>query len=344
MRAAGVRIASALTLAALALTACTSGDARPPGGDPGALGPEGRRGCRGVSAADVRGPRIDYAHGPLADVPGSRAMCAAYWLPGADRRLVPQGLALDGDTAWVSGYHFSPEAGARRCVLTRVSLRTGRRLAGLTPIEGAVGHRDPKACRHGGGLALTREGLWVAETMRLWLLDPDAIGTGRDPVKRVWGIVEPLRGSIMVDSGGRLGLGRFDASGTPQDIAWFDVPDLLAPGVLDLTGDTAGPGQVGPVRRDPGRTWMQGGTVGPDGLYVVRSSTHCGQLLLPGGRRVAVAPGTEDIQLDGRGDLWALSEAGAKTFQLRGGRPLVPMLARYDARALMRGPSPTCDL
>lgn len=327
--------------ALLALTGCTSGEAGPPHADPG---PAGRAGCRGVGADEVRGPRIRYAHGPLADVPGSRAMCAAYWLPGANLRVVPQGLALDGDTAWVSGYHFSPEDGARRCVLTRVSLRTGRRISGLTPIEGAVGARDPKACRHGGGLALTREGLWVAETMRLWLLDPDLVGTGRDPVQRVWGIVEPLRGSIMVDSGGRLGLGRFETSGDPGDLAWFDVRDLMAPGVLDLTGGDPGPGQVGPVRRSPGVTWMQGGTVGEHGLYLTRSSTYCGQLLLPGGRRVAVAPGTEDIEFDDRGDLWALSEAGAKTFQLRGGRPLVPMLARYDAGALLRGPRPTCHL
>ena len=339
-----MRTVALLLTALLALSGCTAGDAGPPGADPGPVGPRGRPGCRGVSAADVRGPGIGYVHGPLAAVPGSRSMCAAYWLPGADQRMVPQGLALDGGTAWVSGYHFSPEAGARRCVLTHVSLRTGRRIAGVTPIEGAVGLRDPKACRHGGALALTADGLWVAEAMRLWLLDPHLVGTGRDPVKRVWGIVEPLRGSIMVDSGGRLGLGRFDASGSPDDIAWFDVQDLLAPGVLDLTGGTAGPGQVGPVRRVPGVTWMQGGTVGPGGLYLTRSSTHCGQLLLPGGRRVAVAPGTEDIEFDDHGDLWALSEAGAKTFQLDGGRPLVPMLARYDANALLRGPRPTCDL
>lgn len=298
MRALALAVALAVLLA---LTGCTSGEAGQPRAD---QGPAGRPGCRGVSADEVRGPRIRYAGGPLADVPGGRAMCAAYWLPGANRRFVPQGLALDGDTAWVSGYHFSAEDGARRCVLTRVSLRTGRRISGVTPIEGAVGARDPKACRHGGGLALTREGLWVSETMRLWL----------------------------------------NASGDPGDLAWFDVRDLLAPGVLDLTGGDPGPGQVAPVRRSPGVTWMQGGTVGEDGLYLTRSSTYCGQLLLPGGRRVAVAPGTEDIEFDDRGDLWALSEAGAKSFQLRGGRPLVPMLARYDAGPLLRGPRPTCHL
>ena len=325
----------------LGLSACTSGGAETPAGS---RGPAGRPGCRGVADLEVRGPRIGYADGPLADVPGGRAMCAAYWLPGANLRLVPQGLALDGDTVWVSGYRFVPEVGTRQCVLTRVSMRTGRRVAGLTPVDGAVGGRDPKYCKHGGGLALTDEGLWISETMRLWLLDPDLVGTGQDPVQRVWGIVEPLRGSTLVDDHDRLGLGQFRADGTRGDIAWFDIDDLMAPGVLDLTGGTPGPGQVGVVRRSPGLPWLQGGTVGPHGLYLTQSNTYCGALRLPGGRRVAVAPGTEDIELDGRGDLWAVSESGAKTYQLRGGRPLVPMLARYDARQLLKGPRPTCDL
>ena len=325
----------------LGLSACTSGGAETPAGS---RGPAGRPGCRGVADLEVRGPRIGYADGPLADVPGRRAMCAAYWLPGANLRLVPQGLALDGDTVWVSGYRFVPEVGTRQCVLTRVSMRTGRRVAGLTPVDGAVGGRDPKYCKHGGGLALTDEGLWISETMRLWLLDPDLVGTGQDPVQRVWGIVEPLRGSTLVDDDDRLGLGQFRADGTRGDIAWFDIDDLMAPGVLDLTGGTPEPGQVGVVRRSPGLPWLQGGTVGPHGLYLTQSNTYCGALRLPGGRRVAVAPGTEDIELDGSGDLWAVSESGAKTYQLRGGRPLIPMLARYDARQLLKGPRPTCDL
>jgi hypothetical protein len=59
---------------------------------------------------------------------------------------------------------------------------------------------------------------------------------------------------------------------------------------------------------------------------------------------VQVVPGTEDIEFDDAGDLWAISESGALQYQRHGGRPLVPMLMRLDAKALLRGPTPTCDL
>jgi hypothetical protein len=334
-------LAAAVLTLGTGATGCTDGGADPA---PGATGPDGRPGCRGVTMAEVRGPAISYADGPLADVPGSNTLCAAYWLPGADRRFVPQALALDGNTVWVSGYRFDFTDSARRCTLTRVSQRTGRPVASLAAISGAVGERPAKSCRHGGGLALTDEGLWVSETVRLWLLDPDLVGTGRDPVLRVWGIVAPARGSVLVHDRGRLGLGQFVPGGGRGDIDWFDVDDLMAPGVLDLTAGAPAPGQVGPVRRTPGLPWLQGGTMGPHGLYLTQSTTRCGALRLPGGRTVGVAPGTEGIELDDHGDLWAVSESGARTYQTRGGRPLVPMLARYDATRLLRGPRPSCDL
>ena len=158
-----MRTVALLLTALLALSGCTAGDAGPPGADPGPVGPRGRPGCRGVSAADVRGPGIGYAHGPLAAVPGSRSMCAAYWLPGADQRMVPQGLALDGGTAWVSGYHFSPEAGARRCVLTHVS---------LAPAAGSPASPRSRA-RSGSG---TRR---PAGTAAPWRSPPTACGSPR---------------------------------------------------------------------------------------------------------------------------------------------------------------------
>jgi hypothetical protein len=163
-------------------------------------------------------------------------------------------------------------------------------------------------------------------------------------VLRAWGIVAPARGSVLVHDRGRLGLGQFVPGGGRGGIDWYDVDDLLAPGVLDLAGSTPGPGQVRPVRSTRGLPWLQGGTVGPHGLYLAQSNTRCGALRLPGGRTVAVAPGTEGIEFDDRGDLWAVSESGARTYQTRGGRPLVPMLARYDADRLLRGPRPACDL
>lgn len=342
---------AAVAVASLVLGGCT-GDAAGP------TTPAAGR-CHGVAASAVRGPHPAYADRPLAEVPGGTAACAAYWLPGADRRLVPQGLALDHatdvgtddgtspGTVWVSGYRFDFTAGARRCVLTEVSRRTGRRVTGMTRIVGAVGSRTPKYCRHGGGLELTDDGLWISETTRLWLLDPGLVGTGRDPVLRVWGITAPLRGSTLVEAPGRVGLGQFVAGGPGGDVIWFDVDRLLRPGVLDLVGSASAagsdPGRLAPDGRTRGLPRLQGGTLGPRGLLLTQSTTHCGVLRLPRGRRVGIAPGTEDVELDGRGGLWAVSEAGAKPYQERGGRPLVPMLVRYDADRLFEGPAPGCE-
>jgi hypothetical protein len=332
------RVLAALLGAALALTlaGCTDPDSS-------GQGPRGRHGCTGVAYDDVRGPRIHYGPRRLAAVTGTNAMCAGYWLTGADRRFVPQGLALDGDAVWVSGYQRNPEVGERECVVLRVDPSTGRTLARHTPVAGSVGDRAPATCRHGGGLARTDEGLWLVETWRLWLLDPDLVGTGADPVLRAWKIVAPLRGSTVVSDERRLGFAPFLTEGGPGAVDWFAIDDLVRPGVVELTAADPGPGQVAPVGRERSTTHVQGGTVHGGGLYLTQSNTRCGVIRKPGGHRVQVVPGTEDIEFDDHGDLWAISESGALQYQRHGGRPLVPMLMRLDATALLRGPRPSCD-
>ncbi len=349
-----MRTAAAALVAGLLLAGCTAG------GDPdpssrgassgsrthqahqaqqGPLGPAGRPGCRGVTRGRVRGPEISYAEGPLATTPVSGAVCAAYWLPGADRGLVPQGLALDRHTAWVGGYRLDRRTGTRRCEVVRISLRTGERLTGTDDLPG---------CHHGGGLALTPEGLWLTGTVRLWLLDPALVGTGRDPVRRSWRLVDPLRGSTLTGGGARLGLGRFDKRGHPSDVAWFDRGRVLAPGVAALTTGRPRDGRdrpVGPVATSRGLLWLQGVASRPGGgLWLAQSVTRCGALRLPGGRRVAFLPGAEGLAFDRRGDLWALSESGARPYQRDGTRPLVPQLVRLDTDALGRAPRPGCQL
>ena len=90
---------------------------------------------------------------------------------------MPQGLALDGRTAWVSGYRWRKAYGDRPCRLLRVDLRTGKLLASTGQLTGSVGERRSTFCRHGGALSLDRHGLWLAEADRLWLVDPDRVGT-----------------------------------------------------------------------------------------------------------------------------------------------------------------------
>ncbi len=317
------------------LTACTAGASSHAGDPP----------CGALTLGDVAGPRPAYLDdAQLAVYPGRAALCRAMWLPGADRGFVPQGLALDGDTAWVSGYHDG--AHTRPCQLVHVRL-DGEPLVFQDRVVGRVRHREPVLCRHGGGLLRTAEGLWLAETHRLWLLDPALVGKG-DPVLRGWRLEEPVRGSFLVPgASGRLGLGGYRAHDRGA-VHWYDVATLLAPGrtVLAASRRDRSPGTstaqrvlprrvgIAPVRAQ-GAARIDGGAP-----TYVSSTSGCGKLALPGGTRVAFAPGAEDAEQQGA-LLWSVSEAGAFRY-FRLGRPLVPMLAAYRLDRLLRGPAPTC--
>jgi hypothetical protein len=299
--------------------------------------------CSGVGAADVRGPHPAYASGDLAVVPGADAVCRALWLPRADHWFVPQGVALDGHTAWVSGYRWRPGYGNRPCRLIQVDLRTGRLLADQPRLEGAVPGCPRTFCRHGGGLALTDAGLWVAETQRLWLVDPDRVG-GPDAVRRVWRIEPPVSGgSLVAGRAGRFGLADFHR-GRASGLHWFDYRDVLDPAVRSLGEEPGGPSRAVALRRTEAPRYAQGGAVDPSGPaspYLVSSVSTCSMLLTPVGRRVATGPGLEGVAFDGRGGLWAVLESGTRPYQ-RMGRALVPMLVRYDVRRLLDGPDADC--
>jgi hypothetical protein len=231
---------------------------------------------------------------------------------------------------------------ARPCGIVRLDRRTGRTLARERLVTGAVGGRDTRFCRHGGGLALTADGLWLVEARRLWLLDPDLVGTGTDPVLRGWLLLEPLRGSVLVEAAGELGLGAFSPTRRTA-VHWFRTTDLLAPGVLDLGVEARTPVQLAAHRRTRAPSMLQGGDVGRGGTWLTRSTTRCGVLVAPGGRRVAAPAGIEDIELDGR-DLWVVSESGAKPYQQRGARPMLPPVLHLDARPVLDGPRTRCTV
>lgn len=300
--------------------------------------------CAGVTLGDVRGTRPGYVTGGLDDFPASAAVCRALWLPRADRWFVPQGIALDGRTAWVSGYRWRAGYGNRPCRLLHVDLRTGRLLGDQPRLEGAVPDGPPVFCHHGGGLALDRHGLWVAETRRLWLVDPARVGRP-DAVRRVWRLDRPVSGGLLVTGrDGRIGLGDFSLT-RDSGMHWFRFADLVAPGVTTLSAQPAGPSRVAALRRTVAPRYSQGGAVdadGPRAAYLTTSLSTCGLLLTPGGRRIALGPGAEGIAFDGNGGLWAVLESGARSYQEQD-RPLVPMLVRYDVEQLLAGPEATCD-
>jgi hypothetical protein len=309
---------------ALGLVACTVG---PEPGDRAGLG------CR-LTVDDVVGPRPAYLlpSQPLDTFPASGAMCRGLWLPRADRWFVPQGVALDpgARTGWVSGYRWRPGYGNRPCQLVHVDLRTGQRLAFVPRVEGRVGTAPRVFCRHGGGLARTRAGLWLAETQRLWLLDRSG------DVRRVWRVERPVSGGFLVQGrDGTFGLGDFDKR-RDSTTHWFRFADVLAPGVTTLTAGDA-------IRSSEAPRYAQGGAVRPGDAapYLTASLSTCGLLVTPAGERRAFVPGAEGIAFAGRDRVWAVLEAGARPYQ-RDGRALTPLLARFDVDELGRLPAATC--
>jgi hypothetical protein len=327
------RLAGALLAVSLLVTGCTAADP-----DPGAVPDRGR--CAGVEYAAVRGRAPDAGAAELLDHPVADAVCAAYWIPQVDDRFVPQGLAVRGRTAYVGGYRWAPDYATRPCQIAVVYLPTGRVRTFVDRFEAPVYGPRPTYCRHGGGLESTREGLWVAETERLWLLDPDRLGHG-DPVLRVWRLDRGVRGSTLAIGHGRLGLGSY-RSERPGRITWYRLADVLAPGVDHLVapGGGAVTSDVEAVRRDRAPARLQGLVLGPGGVWTVASSTRCSALRGPGRGPVAFVPGAEDLEPVGR-DVWTVSEAGAAPYA-DDDEPTVPMLLRLERGEVLAGPRSTC--
>ena len=291
--------------------------------------------CDGISFGDVLGRPPAYGARELRRFPARQHACRAMWLPHLESWFVPQSLALDGGTAWVSGYTWHKNVGDRACRLLRVRLATGEVLADQGRLVGAPGDRRPTFCRHGGGLVQDRRGLWIAEKERLWLVDPTHVGTGEPAVLRVWGIRKPIYGSTVVLRGDRIGLVHFRP--TPRSrITWFRIEDLLAPGVLDLEGVRRDPAQVAPVATAPVPGLAQGLAYRPghDGLLVSAYRRGCGVIIAADGTTIDVMPGIEDFEFTHDNRLWVLSESSSRVYQRKVG-PLTPMLTEYDAREVM---------
>ncbi|WP_141015351.1 hypothetical protein [Nocardioides sambongensis] len=237
-------------------------------------------------------------------------------------------------TAWISGYDEG-QVGSLFCRVLRVDLRTGRLLEERGPLSGRVGLPRTVECRHGGGLAMDEHGLWLAEKQRLWLLDPQTLAT-----LRVWDNVLPVWGSVLVrDGDGRLGQVGFGHHG-PSRVHWFDVADLLTPGLLDITADLAEAEQFAPPVTQ-GAFWADLG--GRARVWFIRSTTRCGILQGTRQRRFGFLPGAEGASYDGR-HLWVVSESTAAPYFRQGGRPVVPQLARYDLRSVRGWAEPACTV
>ena len=138
--------------------------------------------CPLVTTADVLGKHP--AGKQLPAFLNRGALCAAVWVPMVDKGFVPQGLALQGDVAWISGYDATTlpepfkddyEGFNGPCRVVRVNIRTG---AMIGKVKFRLGERtkssaSSRRCAHGGGLHIDSAGrVWLATTDRLFLLDP----------------------------------------------------------------------------------------------------------------------------------------------------------------------------
>lgn len=309
---------------------CTTADSGPP--------PDRRSGCGPITFDEVRGTPPSYLDADDLDrFPNDHAVCAGVWLR-TGRGFVPQGVVVEGGTAWVSGFDGNAPLHYRYCQLERYDVRTGERLDRLAPVAGRVGDRDPLNCRHGGGLVRDDHGLWLVETSRLWLIDPDTLD-----VEQVWALAPPLRGSFsLLDDRGRIGIGRWYPH-RPAQVDWFDTDRIVASGVLDISlamsaGRTAAP------RGTQGGVWAALGGA-PPGAWFAQSVTRCGVLVGPrGAGRRAFVPGAEGMDLVGDDSLWVVSESGTRHYQDLGGRPVVPQLLRLDLSDLRSWSRPSCEV
>lgn len=223
-----------LFLAGLALVlvaACSPGDTDTSANPSGSSEPGRGSGKPNPPHAPPSGDA--HAEGCPGDFNLSRSVrefaCDGVWVKPMPRRMVPQGLALGGgSTVYLSGYlHAAP--GNRPCQVLQADRDTGRVVARVARIEGRVGGGETTFCRHGGGIGLNASGLWVAETRRLWLLDPAAVEAGTDPVVRAWDLDAPVRGSAMTVTPHRIGLAGFTKT-LPGKLRWYDVDAVLAGG------------------------------------------------------------------------------------------------------------------
>jgi hypothetical protein len=297
--------------------------------------------CAGLDRSDVRGDEPTYTRKRLAEFRNHQRVCRGIWLPEPRRYLVPQGLAVLGRTAWVSGFRYRKGYGQRPCQLVRVSLVTGKRVQFHAAIYGRVGNRPRTYCRHGGGILQRGSYLWIVEKNKLWQVDPSKkkrVLTAR----RVWRIASPVRGSAIVATRKRIGLVPFQTKGRAY-IHWFAIKKLKRPGVLDLGARSRGPSQLGAVARTRVPTYVQGATIDARGrLYLARSTLACGELVTPGGRRLGFVPGAEGIQFSPLGKrLYAVSESGARPY-VKSRKPLTPAVSAFEWPGLVHGRKPNC--
>jgi hypothetical protein len=248
----------------------------------------------------------------LTTFPNDVAFCDGVWVPKSNldsQRFVPQGLAVVGGVAFVSGYQRVAQLPGgtwrERCRIERVDLATGR-LLNFYRFDGAAG----VVCSHGGGVAIVGDRIFLADTGNLWVIPMADLADGIDQAQRL-PLKGDLKGSFLVEDGDSLWIGTW-VDGAPSRLSQFTMARIDRQ--LSTAGGYLNSARAAQVREIP--TGAQGGAFDGDVLWITSSDSDCGILhrldrsTFDVESSLSFAPGAEEIVATAD-SLWGAFEAGA---------------------------------
>jgi hypothetical protein len=288
--------------------------------------------CDGVEFGDVHGSlAILDPPDELESFATDEAACEAVWVPTLEDGFVPQGLDVRSNrTAFVSGYFHpigqdSDDETGEHCRILQVNLSTGEQM-------GEEYDFPKNYCKHGGGISIDSTGkAWLADTDELiWLRNGGQLLT--DPKARA-GDLEGLKASFLVDGAGdTLWIGQWNGEVKKKNkICKFALSDLRK---WVKNGTTIRPD---PDKCKPTGLKSQGAAFEGSKLWQSLSGAKSGKLKV-GSDTYGFGPGSEEIEFDADGCLWAIFEAGT----LKWPKKFYPVIARFDP-GLIRGTEPNSD-
>jgi hypothetical protein len=256
--------------------------------------------------AAILGARPGYGPAMVSTPPNQGAIAKRIWMPGLDDGYNAQGLAVAGGSIFISAYRSdSPDIHRGPCRVFQVDPANG----------GTTGQVDvPAPCGHAGGLAVAgNRRLYVADTHTLFAADLDGI-FGAPPRFQAIPLGPGVIGGLAVSGGDAIWLGSYREDG-PGRLYRFTTAglDRLPEGVTLNASDAAA--QIVIPSHAQGAAIDAGGR-----LWVARSDLRWGELdrldVATGRveREYQAAPGIEGIAFDADGQLWAVSEAGARHY------------------------------
>lgn len=244
-------------------------------------------------AAEPLGQRPSFMTRALTELPNAQAIVAQIWAPGLDDGYVPQGLTIQGDTLVMGAYRSTDTAQDRGpCRVFFIDRKSGAVKETLDL---------PSSCGHAGGAAALADGrLVIADTRIIFIIDQ------KRSIRSVR-LGGALRGSFADADAGHLWLGVYGRS--PGSV-WRVPLEALKKDVIDesdvnLTIPVAARAQ-GLVIDGKGGGWVT--VSGSEDGALLRIDAATGQLLA----RYDMPPGIEDLAIDERGLIWAVSESGSQ--------------------------------